>query len=500
MKFKKKTTAVVMGLTVAAALTACGSSGTQDAGGSQTADRGEYDLKILNFKGEIADDLSKMCREYEKEFGVKVDEFTIGTGEDINGIMRAAMNSEDKPSLYSCGGYFIEWKEGGYILDLSTVEDTEFQEFMQTVNDDMILKDLDGNGSYGVPLCVEGYGFIADKRMLSDILGADKVDAFLTDYKKATYEEYEAMVNALDTFIKDGKEVTFTLNKTEYTTQAKSGLAENLYGVFSVAGADPWTYVGHYVTGPVSSVLKTERDALLAAPEQVDKLNGGLQAYVKALELATAHTAGQNGALSRGDEYIQSVTNGYDQAVQNFALGKSVLLAQGTWAYTKIIGENPETADSLVMLPFKFPLTQQDICVEGYTPETINQDVVQLIPQYWAVNAKVSEKEQKEAERFLKWMHTSETGRKYITEIFKFVPYNATEEMDLGNSLNNSFLSYQLEGNVYNYAAAGAPGGWSDEVGAKVKEEYLTKETWSKEDMDTLVEFMISDWKGRLEN
>ena len=99
MKFKKKTTAVVMGLTVAAALTACGSSGTQDAGGSQTADRGEYDLKILNFKGEIADDLSKMCREYEKEFGVKVDEFTIGTGEDINGIMRAAMNSEDKPSL-----------------------------------------------------------------------------------------------------------------------------------------------------------------------------------------------------------------------------------------------------------------------------------------------------------------------------------------------------------------------------------------------------------------
>ena len=32
MKFKKKTTAVVMGLTVAAALTACGSSGTQDAG------------------------------------------------------------------------------------------------------------------------------------------------------------------------------------------------------------------------------------------------------------------------------------------------------------------------------------------------------------------------------------------------------------------------------------------------------------------------------------
>ena len=43
-----------------------------------------------------------MCREYEKEFGVKVDEFTIGTGEDINGIMRAAMNSEDKPSLYLC--------------------------------------------------------------------------------------------------------------------------------------------------------------------------------------------------------------------------------------------------------------------------------------------------------------------------------------------------------------------------------------------------------------
>lgn len=53
MKFKKKTTAVVMGLTVAAALTACGSSGTQDAGGSQTADRGEYDLKNLNFKGRL---------------------------------------------------------------------------------------------------------------------------------------------------------------------------------------------------------------------------------------------------------------------------------------------------------------------------------------------------------------------------------------------------------------------------------------------------------------
>lgn len=497
MKLAKCTTLFLATVTAMGLLSGCSSKGGEKT--SSEKNSGKYDLKILNFKGEIADDLSKMCREYEKEFNVKVDDFTIGTGEDINGVMRAAMNSEDKPSLYSLGlSSLKEWKEGGFILDLNTIKDSEFKTFLESVSSDLALTDLEGNGSYGIPLCLEGYGSIVDTRMLEAIFGSDKVDAFLTNYKLATYDESEKMVKALDEFIKTGSAVTFRLNGESFTTQAKTGLAEDLNGVFAVAGADPWTYVGHFATGPIGGVFKTERDAMVAKDAEVKDMRGAMKAYVKALDLKTSYTAGQKNAIFRGDDYIQSVTNGYDQAVQNFALGRAIFLNQGTWAYTKIVGENAGTANTLEMVPFKFPLTQDDIKVDGYTPETINQDVVQLIPQYWGINAKVSEKEQKEAARFLQWMHTSETGRKYITETFKFIPYNATKDMDLGNSLNNSFMSYFLEGKTYNYSESGAPAGWSDDFGAKVKEEYLTKEIWTNKDIDALVDFAISDWIDRL--
>lgn len=487
----KKIKLLVMSLLVAT----CAGTFAGCSGSKQSA-KHDYDVYIFNGKSENADAVERLGKEYEKEKGVKVKVFSLGTTEAAD-TMRAAMNSDEKPTVFSIGsGGLAEWKDSGYAMELNEATLPELKKLADSIPESMRLKTKDGE-NYGIPYNIEGYGLIVNKKMLADLFGLADTKEFIADFKKATYEEFKNMVIAVDAYIKENKAGSVVLSGHKYQLAAnKTKLTSQLNGVFSVAGAEKWTYGDHFSNYPLNTVLNSLSAAQNATDEQLEQLRTPLEKSVQALDFETSYLAGPNGSLKRSPDFINSTITGYDQAVQTFADNKALFIKQGNWVYNNIKKVNKDITDSLTMLPMKMPFTDADIKVAGLTADKFNQSIPEFVPSYYAVNKKVSKEEQKAAQEFLVWLNTSETGKKYITEEFAFVPFNATTDTKLANPLSNDLISYNAEGNILSNAFNGAPNSWGQEAYGKIlMEEYFTKTGWTQADYKKVADFSIEKWK-----
>lgn len=460
----------------------------------------DYDFYIFNTKGESAEALDAAAATYEAETGIKVKTFSLGAGTDSSETLRAEMNSKSKPAVFSVMNIqeLVEWEQGGFALDLKDATHPGFKAMHDSVAEGLRLTS-DGSNSFGIPYNVEGYGYIADTKMLGSLFGDDKVDALVEDLRAASYDEFEAMVSAIDNFIKDGASDSVTLNGISYELASeKTGKAEKLTGVFSVAGSEKWTYGDHLMNIVIDTAFANPAAADAATDAQVEGMKGALQAYAQVLDLKSAHTAGVDGPLERGPEFINSTTNGYDSAVQNFADSQAVFLKQGNWVYTNIEKANADIVDTLTFIPVKFPFEDADIQVDGLTVDHINSSIPVFVPNYYAINAKVSKEEQEMGQAFLVWLNQEPAGQKFITEDMAFIPYNADPATTtLGNSLGDSIVQYMKDDKTITNSYAGAPKGWcGDTVGLKIMEEYLTKATWTVEDYEAIADYAIEQWKA----
>lgn len=468
------------------------------AGGAAEADKG-YDLYIYNSKGENAAQFAEMAKAYEAETGLRVKTFSIGSGQDHMETLRAEMNSSTMPSIFSIQGVkeLIEWYQGGFVVDFNTIEDQKFRTFADAIAPSLRLTN-DGSNSFGVPYNVEGYGYIVDTQMVADLFGQAKVDSFIADVKAASYAEWEALVKALDAYIKRGTAASVTLNGNKYTLNAtKTGLAKNLTGVFAVMGAEKWTYGDHFINVALNAAFGDPNAAANSTDADVANLRGTLTAYVKALDLKTSYLAGMNGPAKRSQDFVSSANYGYDQTVQIFADHKAVFFKQGNWAYGNIANVNPEQATRLEFLPVKMPFQNADVTLANMTVKKLNSSIPVFVPNYYAINSMVGEEEQKRAMDFLVWLNTSETGKKYVVQEFNFIPYNADPATtQLPNSLGNSILDYINSGNIIAAPYHGAPATWSgDVVGLRLMEQYMTKAVWTEQDYKDIVDYAIKSWQ-----
>lgn len=279
-------------------------------------------------------------------------------------------------------------------------------------------------------------------------------------------------------------------------TKNKTELTSKLNGVFSVAGAEKWTYGDHFGNYPLNTVFNSLSAAQNATDSQVQQLKIPLEKSVQVLNFETSYLAGPKGALTRGADFINSTTTGYDQAVQTFADGKALFIKQGNWVYNNIKKVNTDITSSLTMLPMKLPFTDDDIKVKGLTAEKFNESIPEFVPNYYVINNKVSKDEQKKAEDFLVWLNTSETGKKFITDEFAFVPFNATSDTKLENPLSNDLITYKRAGNILSNPFNGAPNSWGQEAYGKIlQEQYFTKQNWTEADYAKVADYSIQKWK-----
>lgn len=463
---------------------------------------GEVDLaavgkvKVFNTKGENAAAMDAAAAAYNAEKGTQVEVFSLGAGTDSSEVLNQEMASSEPPTVFSIMNMqdLRGWQEGGYAYNLSEIENEEFKALVDSVPEGNWLT-TDGEANYGIPYNVEGYGYIFDTLLFAEIFGEDNVDAVIEAVREASYDEWEALVLALDAWIAEPSEVEVTLSGETFTLAPEKGdLSSNLTGVFATAGSQQWTYGDHMLNVALNAVFNSPAAAAEASDEEIASLKDPFTRYAQALDLKTSHAAGLNGALPRSPEFINQTTASYDMSVQLLADHKGIFLKQGNWVYTNIENVNDEIVETLYFLPVKMPMTQEDIKVD-LTPEEFNASIPVFVPNYYALNAKVSDEERAVGMDFLVWLNTSEAGLKYVTEDMAFIPYNADTETTINNSLGQSIIDYIAAGKTISNPYAGAPTNWSGEtMGRWIMENYLTVEEWSDTAYEDIADEAVNQW------
>lgn len=461
----------------------------------------DYDVYFFNGKSEIAENLQDVAERYEEETGKRVKVFTVGTAEGTE-TLRSEIKSKDYPTVFATNAIGIEeWKSAGYALDASEIQNEELRKLYESIPEALQLQ-FERQGNYGIPYNIEGYGLIANKRMLQEILSLDGIEDFKNDYKAASYEEFQGMLEALDGYIKNDAGSSFSLNGNIYTVRSdKTPLTENLTGVIAIAGAEKWTYGNHFGNYPVSTVYGTVYDVREEEASYADNLKTPLVKSLKELDYLTRFAAGAEGPVERGPQFINSTVTGYDQAVQMLAEEKAVFIKNGNWIYPNVAKISQETAENLMMLPMKTNFSDEDILVEGLTAEKMNRSIPEFVSQYYVVNAKATEEERREAEDFVLWLNTSEAGRNFIINDFAFVPFNADGSVVLDNPLSNDLIKYKEEDNLLANPFDAAPASWGTESYGKyiMEELFINPEDWSEEELSEIADKCIADWKSGME-
>lgn len=106
------------------------------------------------------------------------------------------------------------------------------------------------------------------------------------------------------------------------------------------------------------------------------------------------------------------MTTDYATQIADFASGKAAMMMQGNWTQGDIDKIDPDLNLGLLPLPIS---DEEGTILVG-------------VPNNYIVNSKSAHPE--EAKAFLNWLVSSETGKKYLTKEFKFIPAETNVETD----------------------------------------------------------------------
>ncbi|MGN7454535.1 ABC transporter substrate-binding protein [Paenibacillus pasadenensis] len=162
------------------------------------------------------------------------------------------------------------------------------------------------------------------------------------------------------------------------------------------------------------------------------------------------------------------LTTDYNTQVTLFASGKAAMMQQGNWTQVQIDGITPDMNIGVLPMPIDDSEKSGNIFVG--------------VPNYWVVNKNAKNKQA--AKDFLNWLATSETGKRYTVEEFKFIPalksIEVTDEKVLG-AIANDIMAYSKDGKTSGWYFNQMPEGLPQEVGAEMQAYVAGKS--SKEQM-----------------
>ncbi|PGS56002.1 ABC transporter substrate-binding protein [Bacillus sp. AFS041924] len=148
------------------------------------------------------------------------------------------------------------------------------------------------------------------------------------------------------------------------------------------------------------------------------------------------------------------LTTDYNTQVTNFASGKTAMMQQGNWTQGMIDGITKDMKLGLLPIPINDDKDAMDKIPVG-------------VPNNWVVNKNSKNKE--EAKKFLNWMVSSDTGKNYIVEKFKFIPAVKTIEGKGLGPIADDIQKYSAEGKVLSWNWFKYPNGATNEFGASMQ-------------------------------
>jgi raffinose/stachyose/melibiose transport system substrate-binding protein len=278
---------------------------------------------------------------------------------------------------------YQNWKE--YTADVSSSE-----LYKAMVNPDLALKS--GDGVYGVPYAIEGYGIIYNDAIMKKY--------FALSDKKASVGAAEEI-----TSFKVLKEVVEDMTKHK----DKLGI-EGVFSSTSLTPGEEWRWQTHLANVPFYYEFTDDGvDWNAGSPAEV-KFKYGAD-YQKLFDLYLNNSATEKNLLG---------SKSVDDSMAEFALGRTAMVQNGNWGWGQINGVDGNTvkAEDVKFLPLYMGIKgeeKQGICIGT--------------ENYLSINTKVSEEKQKASLDFLYWLFSSETGKKYVTEDLGFIaPFNTFGE------------------------------------------------------------------------
>ena len=458
-KWKKALSVLLAGVLLVACCTACssssaGSTGDGSTAGNNSGSNKDYDLYIFQFKVEIQEPLEKAVEQFEKENDIKIRLENAGGGVSYSDLLPSSMQKENKPGLYT----LINPTEAERYLDYAA--DLSDTAAYKNLSDPSIVDAMTIDGKVcGVPYTVEGGGVIYNKELLAKVAGADipgvdttSLDTIVTSMRQS-FDAYKSVV--------------------EYVQAHKDEIG--VKGAFSVPGKITWNHGQHMTGAAISRSYANEK-------EVQDTKTLSDTAAARLTDLQATYDLYINNATMSGAEIN---TLDYDLGVNEFAMGESVFLQQGDWAYIAIANVMDNASENLGFLPIPY----NNSALDGDEKAADHDRLPTGVPAYWAINSQVSEEEQQWAAKFLEYIYVEHLNDIAVNEFGFTAPYKGVEPAE-DNPLAADIMMYMEEGKTIGWTHNAYPTGWSDNVlGPDIQKYTAGATTW-----EDLVTNAVNGW------
>lgn len=348
--------------------------------------KGDSTVRFLNFKPEIAAVYERIAQEYEKETGKKVIVETAAAN-TYESTLAAKMSTNEAPTIFQVNGPvgYRNWKD--YCADLSDSKLTGI-----ITDKTMLLKTDDG--VFGIPYVVEGYGIIYNKAI---------TDKFFALPDRGTAIESMDMVKSFA----DLKELVEAMS-----AKKKELGIEGVFASTSLKPGEDWRWQTHLMNIPVH--YEFLKNNINLESEEVSNFNFEYaENYKNVFDLYINNSTTDKKML--GSKIV-------GDSMAEFALGKCAMVQNGNWGYSQIaeVSGNKVKEENVKMMPIYMGIEDE------------NQGLCIGTENFLCINKTADETAQKDAEDFLYWLFTSETGKRYVTEELGFItPFESFSENEV---------------------------------------------------------------------
>ena len=349
--------------------------------GSDNAKSETGSVYWLNFKPELDETLQELAKTYTEKTGVEVKVVTAASG-TYSQTLTAEMDKSNPPTLFVVGNQagVKDWKD--YALDLTG---TAIANELNT--DAYNLYDETGK-LVSIGYCYECYGIIVNPDLIEAAgHSMDEIKNF--DGLKAVAEDIHARAEEL------GFDAFSSSDMDSSSSWRFTGHMANLEYFYEERDAGGWTECPASLSGAYMENFKNLYDLCI------------------------------NNSLTDPKDLA---TGGHD-AENEFKTGKAAFFVNGSWEYAAV----SETVPNATMIPYYCGVAGEEKA--GLNCGTEN---------CWAVNAKVSEADQKATIDFMVWLVTDPEASAKMVEQLGIMPYKSAVAST--NGFLNDAANYTANG------------------------------------------------------
>ncbi|WP_338788176.1 ABC transporter substrate-binding protein [Metabacillus sp. FJAT-53654] len=360
-------------------------------------------LNVRNPKVEISKQFEQLVQAYERENpNIDIQIETVGGATDDLSDLKAQIAAGTGPDIFTNNGYENAklWRK--YLENLSD------QPWVKNAYKDTLSPVTFNEEIYGMPINLEGYGFIYNKDLFK-----------------------QAEISTIPKTLTELREASEQLQKAGITPFANGYYEEWILGVLlsNIAFAqqeDPNTFIKNLNSGT----------------EKITN-NQQFKDIIDLLDLT----------IEYGND--NPLTTDYNMEMNLFATGASAMMLQGNWVQPMIDQISPDMNIGFLPIPIN--------------DERKNDALVVSVSNYWVVNKQSTPEKKKEAKKFLNWMVSSQQGQTFMTEKFKFIPAFKNIESNHSGPLAKDTLVYYKEGKTMNSNWFHFPVGVKEEFGSSIQ-------------------------------